>query len=367
MVFKNGGYTDIYEPYMQYLECIQGDHYAVSERMDGWAALVRDTEGSAIYMLVGTLCPWRRNLVPAGTGNLSGIIVNTNMPRYGGNMGRFSIRPVDEKDIAMPQKKNSPWKLLTGWIMDGSNGQKLTFELMGEVDGLWKNGKNGDRVLSDAGAKAYLWTDSNAAIHVDNDLNALDVSEKGFVHNGAILFKSPTTAWYSFDGAGTATGTKSFLMEFSGKKAKGTQMALSFSWSAGDQKMDHDWGFPVHWKVMCSVNDSEWIALRETATGQAKFSLRGQPYWDGKSALKANGHNYQTGFDCGMGNQQRSFLLPAEAIGAAKVVLRITPADSHMYSLRKVPSTSGETKDKVTRSFEGTTIIRFGEIKVEYK
>lgn len=282
-------------------------------------------------------------------------------------MGRFSIRPVDEKDIAMPQKKNSPWKLLTAWIMDGSNGQKLTFEIMGEVDGLWKNGKSGDRVLSDAGTKAFLWTDSNADIHVDNDLNALDCTEKGFVHNGAILFKSPTTAWYSFDGSGTVTDTKSFLIEFSGKKAKGTQMALSFSWSAGDQRMDHDWGFPVHWKVMCSVNGSEWITMKESSSGKEWFSLRGQPYWDGKSALKANGHNYQTGYDCGMGNQQRSFLLPSEAIGADKVVLRITPADSFMYSLRKVPSTPGETKDKISRSFEGTTIIRFGEIKVEYR
>lgn len=366
MVFKNGGYTDVYEPYMQPLPQIQGDGYGVSGRMDGWAALVRDGAGSCMYMLVNTLCPWRRNPVPRGVGVLNGILVNTDMPRYGGCMGRYSIRPVDEADIAVTSRK-SPWKLLTAWILDGSNGQKLDFEVMGEVDGLWKNGRKGDRVLNDAGTRAYLWTNSNSAIHVDSDLNATDGKDKGFVHDGAILFKGPTAGWYAFDKSGKAESNKSFFIEFPAKKVKGTAMCLSFSWSAGDQKMDHDWGFPANWTVMCSVDDGSWVRLRECATGKKVFSLRGQPYWDGKSAQAANGYYYRTGFDCGMGNQQRSFMLPKEAIGASKVVVRITPANSTMYSIRKHPEAPGECNVKIKQSFRGTTVIRFGEIKIEYR
>lgn len=367
-VFKEGGFTDVYEPYMQTLPSLHQDFYATSGRMDGWATLLRDNGGCGIYMLVNTLCPWRRNLTPRGTGMVKGIVVHTPMRRYGGDMGRYSIRPLDDKDIVFNGKGKSPWKMLSGWILDGENGQRLTFEMLGEVDGCWKNGQKGDKVLNDYGAKALLWTDSDSYIHIDNDLNSTTVSEKGFVHNGAILFRGPTKGWYTFSGNKKVTGTKSFFIEFSGKKAaKASQISLSFSWSAGSQKMDEDWGFPVNWNVLCSINDGEWIKLKETATGNTMISLRPQPHWDGKSKLANNGHNYNTGYDCGLGNQHRSFTLPDKAIGADKVVLRITPANNIMYSIRKVPSTPSECNNKITASFEGNTIIRFGEIKIEYR
>ncbi len=118
MVFKGGTFTDIYEPYGQYTPEIHDDplshkkYYDVSGRMDGWASLLRDREGSTIYMLVNLLCTWRRdgNMVPQGLGPVSGIVVHTPMRRYGGNMGRYSLRPVDRKDIVLSRKRNSPWK-----------------------------------------------------------------------------------------------------------------------------------------------------------------------------------------------------------------------------------------------------------------
>ena len=59
-VFKEGSYTNIWEPYAQSCGELHHYKYDINNRMDGWASLVRDSEGGAIYMLVNTLCAWRR-------------------------------------------------------------------------------------------------------------------------------------------------------------------------------------------------------------------------------------------------------------------------------------------------------------------
>ena len=132
-VFKEGSYTNIWEPYAQSCGELHHYKYDINNRMDGWASLVRDSEGGAIYMLVNTLCAWRRagKPLPQGMGPLSGVVVHTPMRRYGGDMGRYSIRPLDEGGIGVSRKRNSPWKRLTGWLLDGSAGASLEFELLG--------------------------------------------------------------------------------------------------------------------------------------------------------------------------------------------------------------------------------------------
>ena len=119
-VFKEGSYTNIWEPYAQSCGELHHYKYDINNRMDGWASLVRDSEGGAIYMLVNTLCAWRRagKPLPQGMGPLSGVVVHTPMRRYGGDMGRYSIRPLDEGGIGVSRKRNSPWKRLTGWLLD---------------------------------------------------------------------------------------------------------------------------------------------------------------------------------------------------------------------------------------------------------
>lgn len=84
------------------------------------------------------------------------------MRRYGGNMGRYSIRPLDESGLGFSKKGKSVWKTLSGWCLDGSNGQVLEFEMLGEQTGVWKDGRKGDRLVSDRGrAKSFFWTDSD--------------------------------------------------------------------------------------------------------------------------------------------------------------------------------------------------------------
>lgn len=371
MVFKDGCYTDIYEPYGQYVESIHHDYYDVNRRMDGWASLLRDQEGRTIYMLVNTLCPWRRTGKPLvrGFGPVSGIIVHTLMRRYGGDMGRYSIRPIDEKGLGFSKKNKPVWKTLAGWCLDGSNGQALEFEMLGVQTGVWKNGRKGDRLVSDIGkARAFFWTDSDSYIHIDSDVNALDAQGKGYAINGAIFFKGPSWKWFDFAPDGSAEG-KSFFVEVDARKVKGEEMTLNFAWYAGTQDGNDNWGYPAEWKVMYSLDGGPWKLVRETATGAKSFFLRSLPWWD-KQILIGNGSTpyIKTSFDSGLGSQQRSFSIPSEAFGH-EVLFRITPSSTLRSLLRSNPADNCVMEtNRIKNHDDGLrTLIRFGDIFIDYR
>ena len=369
-VFKEGSYTNIWEPYAQSCGELHHYKYDINNRMDGWASLVRDSEGGAIYMLVNTLCAWRRagKPLPQGMGPLSGVVVHTPMRRYGGDMGRYSIRPLDEGGIGVSRKRNSPWKRLTGWLLDGSAGASLEFELLG-YQNLGTEGRKGDRVLNDAGSsRGYLWTDCGAFVHVDGDYNALGTQNKGWVGNGAVVFKAPVPDWYKWDNMGRMVGSNAFYIAFSTKKARGTALQLAFEWGAGNQDGNFSWNFPLEWKAEYAVDGGEFQPLRDAATGRETFVLRSLPWWD--KVIDGSGHadRLRTPYDCGMGLQQRIFRLPAEAFGREEVVVRLSPASGLLSQIRGNPSADVLIPTSVVRkNSKQTTVIRFGTITVDYK
>lgn len=381
MVFKDGTYADIYEGYAQYVPGYpyNGD-YLPNLRMDGWASLMRDSRGNSIYMLINTSCAWRRNGkgVFKGMGPVTGIIVHTPLRRYGGEMGRYSLRPVEYGDIIDSKKTKSPWKCLTGWRIDDSIGQALVFETLGEQTGVLKNGKKGDRVINDIGStKGFLWTDSDSFVHIGSDLNFVDATLRGTQKNGAIMFKGPTKGWFDFDRKGKPVQAKSFYIQFSTKKAKGSLLQFSFAWIAGDTDAEHNYNYPGQWKVeytfddpsgwrMADLSTLNWTPVVDNATQMDMICLRSHPWWDAK--LKGNNGLKRTGYDCGLGMQQHSFNLPADALGRDCVVIRITPASFNLSAIRSNP-----TKDVLnpagvpTPDMRNVTWIRFGNISLDYK
>ena len=88
-------------------------------------------------------------------------------------------------------------------------------------------------MLNDAGSsRGYLWTDCGAFVHVDGDYNALGTQNKGWVGNGAVVFKAPVPDWYKWDNMGRMVGSNAFYIAFSTKKARGTALQLAFvSWA----------------------------------------------------------------------------------------------------------------------------------------
>ena len=370
-IFKEGSYTNIWEPY-----CIKSElhnvpkPYGVTSRMDSWASLLRDNDNSAIYMHVNTLCQWRRNgkPVPKGMVELNGIIVSSENRRHGGPMGRFQIRPVDEKDIVLAKGK-SPYKTIVGWFYEGNNGAEVNYEMMGyKTSQNWKTEVKGDRLLPDVG-KGYMWTTSDSYFVLCEDYNDVTTHERGRVYAGAIGFEGPTTSWYIFDSAGKVVGTNSIFIEFSTAKISGTALSVSFDFGAGKQSADTSWQYPAQWKVECSYDGRRWVTLKDTATDQLITNLRPVPFWPSRLKLLGGDKSVKpTGYDCGMGLQQHTYALPQAAFGCEKVLIRITPATDKLAQIRSKPEHDMILeKGVVTPTCKQTTFFRFGSINVYYK
>ena len=69
-----------------------------------YPTLVRDAEGSSLYMYTNMTCAYRRNgqKLPYGSGNISGVIVNEEFQPFG-DMGAYQIRHLSREDIALAQ------------------------------------------------------------------------------------------------------------------------------------------------------------------------------------------------------------------------------------------------------------------------
>ena len=371
VIFKDGSWANVYEPFVPYSEQIHSEcNYHPAGRMDGWATLLRDAKGSNIYMLVNMLCPWRRDGkgVPSGTGKVSGIIVHTQMPRYGGNMGRYCIRPLFREDIQISKGK-SPWKTYAGWVKPEGTGAVLDFEVYGTVGNLFKEGKSGDKIYNDVGTvTARLWTDTPSEVYVYSGFNALDPLKKGIVGNAAIMFKGKTVDWYEWDEDQKVIGSKAFYVSFSTRKLKAESIQFNFEWSAGTQDGNKCWYYPIDWQLECSKDGGlTWIPVQETATGAYSIELRSLPWDDRKIA--DSGHDFvkKPNFDTGLGPQQRSFNLPAEMLGQNEVIVRLSPASDDISRIRvefHSPSRSGKVQKKDTAR---ETWIRFESIQIDYR
>lgn len=355
IVFKDGSYYNVHEDY--------------TVKMDGWATLMRDSQGSGIYMHLTNACPWRRTgkELPAGTGTLSGIIVSEQNRRYGPDMGLYGIRPLDESDIALGSEK-SPWKTLVGWVKPEGSGQSLDFEISGTVGGLFKKGIANDRIYNDVGnTAAFLWTDSGSEVRVYSGYNSISRENHGFVGNCALMFIGRSVDWYVWDGAGNVVDTRSFFVSFNASKLKGCVAQLAIEWSAGTQDGNKSWFYPIDWKAECSADGENWYSLRDAATGSERIMLHNVPWKD--CVVKGSGHDFKKkpNYDTAMGPQQHSFMLPEQVLGSKEVIIRLTPASTDVAKVRVEAPTSyrnGQITDKDT---ERETWIRFESIQIDYK
>ena len=69
-----------------------------------YPTLVRDAEGSSLYMYTNMTCAYRRDgsKLPYGSGNISGVIVSEEFQPFG-DMGAYQIRHLSREDIALSQ------------------------------------------------------------------------------------------------------------------------------------------------------------------------------------------------------------------------------------------------------------------------
>lgn len=367
--FRNGCYTNIWEPYAQ--PSSVNSMLEPNGRMDSWAALVSDASDCerGIYMLVNTKCEWRRSgkPVPQGRGSVGGVVVFPWQRRYGGWMGRYGIRPIDEKDINVGNKrKEYPFRTHVGWFYDDNPSAELTFENMGTVAGVKSAKYSGDAVLAEVGS-GKLWSDSQAFVMLASDYNALNAANKGWVANAALRFDAPSSAWYEWNAAGEMTGTKSVFVEFSTEKLRAAQMLFCFRFGAGAQSCETSYDFPAQWCVEYSTDGGRTFErLREVATGKSVIAMRALPWWD--KVLKERGNlKAKTSYDAAMGYTDHAFVLPHDCFLRKRVTVRITPANDLLADVSANPKANTVGKRKASAYNDHKTVIRFGEIAVMYR
>lgn len=364
MLYKDGAYTEVLESYVQQLPALHKDcDYVPRNALDGWMTMLRDGNGGHIYMMVNSLCPWRRSgkMLPQGKGSVVGIIDNCTSRRFGGSAGRYSIRPLDEKSIMLDKKASSNWTRLAGWELDGSDGPSLKFHKGGIVEGLNKKGKSGDRVVNNSGkGSGLMWSDSGLSVWTGSSLGSITVDNKGFQSNSTILFRGATDLILPEGGEDKG----SIMVDVDASKVSGTQMTFNLSWFGGDKNPDHCWGYPSFWNVFCSVDGEQWTLLEDAVTGQTVTTLLPIPVFS--RAIKGLGKK-SLPYDCAVGTQMHSYALPGEVFGKKHVMIRLTPADEHVFVPRTKPSNDAPGFFKNVSSKKYKTTISFCKVTVDYR
>lgn len=343
--------------------------------MDGAANLMYDQSGAAIYALINMGCDWRRSKVPAGAGDVSGVIVHQDMPRWGGNVGTYSIRPLDETDFNMSAV--SQWNTLAEWVMTEGTTDENSYS--------WKHGADNadgysgtkasiltqNKLCATNGASALIYSENldgrttGTSLHgkgatpvsVEYGYRGLDVTSPssaetfGMTKGSAITFWGNPSGWFK-DGVSGNEGYNGIVIEFDTKNVSGSVLSVGFSIAAGypnDSKpqlniaLQSSTSFPVYWTVEYSVDGgARWTEVANEATSRIGFEMRSIPWTlDGtvdyipnygtKSKIKV-----ETQSDTGFGYVPYRFNLPSSVFGQDKVMIRIRPTSNVIMSLNSV-------------------------------
>lgn len=343
--------------------------------MDGAANLLYDQSGATIYALINMGCDWRRSQVPAGAGDVSGVIVHQEMPRWGGNVGTYSIRPLDELDFNMSAV--SQWNTLAEWVMTEGTTDENSYS--------WKHGADNadgysgtkastltqNKLCATNGASALIYSENldgrttGTSLHgkgatpvsVEYGYRGLDVTSPssaetfGMTKGSAITFWGNSSGWFR-NGVSGNDGYNGIVMEFDTKSVSGSVLSVGFSIAAGypnDSKpqlniaLQSSTSFPVYWTVEYSVDGgARWTEVANEATSRIGFEMRSIPWTlDGtveyipnygtKSKIKV-----ETQSDTGFGYVPYRFNLPSSVFGQDKVMIRIRPTSNIIMSLNSL-------------------------------
>lgn len=388
---------------------------------DGAANLLYDGSNRAIYLLLNMNCAWRRTgrSVPQGIGTVRGIVVHTPMERWGGNVGRYSIRPFDEADIDIPRAAASAYTTLAEWRLDkglisvgayvwNDSGSYTVGSAANSAAQLVQNRLHATTDNSGGGARLYsenrmlnqtVATDRSYPVAIVHGYRGLSVSNyvagdgttMGMSKYTMLAFCGNVAGWYDWDGDRWTGRTRGIVMEFSTTGAGGSMAAVSFSIAAGKHSTNEaatSWSnassFPADWKVEYATSSdggatwSDYAEAVNAATGERGFEMRSLPWCINGAAARLSifdtaNQNLWTHSDFGFGLVPYRFALPAEVLGKSKVRVRIAPSTDLLATWNAGQSgyALGQTarKERVTRTypFAIANAIYVEDLSIQYK
>lgn len=401
---------------------------------DELASMITDKEHKAIYALINSKCEWRRDLTngtikaPAGVGTTSGVIVHSTNPSYG-NLGTYQIRPLDQTSFDMPETEAYSTNVLAAW--------RLTQATVSVGKYKWNNGGAFVYAKKNVGEQTNLnkmhpthgeITDYSASLY-SNNRTVVATHNVGFASESksslnnqtyhptivdgcksthkiwtgttnadpnccskasALGFWSDVASYYEWNDQGNWTGnTTGIIMEFPATAATG-KMSVQFTMGSlaygrtdnankmtmGQKLRSATYGFPLYWKVECSIDGgATWTRCTCAITGADQFKMNPTMHWLNGSGyeltdfLTGTKIKPQTPIEHCPGFMQEKFILPANAAGAANVMLKISPASLRLAAYSGVDYTSAidVPGHDCTKSYSYSHALVLEDVVVSYR
>lgn len=365
---------------------------------------------------------------PAGVGTTSGVIVHSKNVSYG-NIGTYQIRPLDQSSFNMSTSEAYTTNVLAAWRLtletvsvgkykwnDGGAfvyakkevGQQANFNKMhpthGEIKDYSASLYSTNRTVVATHNVGYA-SESKTSLHnqtyhptIVDGCKSIHKTWTGTTNNdptccskaSALGFWGDVASYYEWTEQGDWTGkTNGIVMEFPATTASG-KMSVQFSMgSLAYGRTDNankltmpvklrsaTFGFPLYWKVECSIDGGNtWTACTNAVNGEQQFKMNPtMHYLDGKSYeitdfLTSVKIKPQTPLEHCPGFVQQKFILPAHATGAAKVMLKISPASLRLaaYSGVDYKSAIDVPGHDCTKSYSYSHALVLEDVVVSYK
>lgn len=296
--------------------------------------LIRDIEGSSMYMMTNVTCPYRRDgsVMPYGSGNISGVIVHEIYKNFekNGNIGRYQIRHFTREEIALEENfENSFSALAVEFRYADIPGEFDYTELPNAIRATYGKGElchtYGTEVGNFSDSYVYLGPTNNkkgeyangAGIILEDGSQYLPVEGRESAQNpdakcclskDLMLSWSHKYWWDSSNGRGY-----SWLVKFTTKNITSDRASLQFAMHNNSQSARS----PRYWKAEYSLttsdcgpeSDDQWTLIGE-------FTCHDVAIW-------ASQNDWQL-----LGTRVYDFPLPVEILGQESVCIRLTPRNN---------------------------------------
>lgn len=303
-------------------------------RLAKFPILIRDIQGSSMYMFTNMTCPYRRNgeRLPYGSGDITGIVVHESYKSFekDGNIGRYQLRHLTREDIDLREDFSDSFsEIITEFryakfptefqetvlpkaiLATKGNGELChtygsvsnyspSYFYIGEC-GSKKKGKyaEGAGIELDGGGIYEPWIGTESAQNTDG---------KGWFKDNLKLSWSNKYWWNSSEGRGYC-----WLVNFSTAGIVSDRVSVQFAMYNNSQQARS----PRYWKAQYSLTttdctpetDSEWFDIGE-------FTVPDVAIW-------ASQNDWQT-----LGTRVYDFPLPTEILGRESVSIRLTPRNN---------------------------------------
>ena len=290
----DGSYTNIHENYKNYSDCTP--------------LTLFDRDGDWIRMLTNSETPWRRTGggVPKGAGTLAGIVVHTELPRYGvgtGRIGTYQIRVLEEEDIAL-QPSDGRARTLVEWNWNSKSVARNDDATKTHA----ATGKSNATIKPDIGEGQLYSTIADNEIGTNNGPYLITDAFNGlttasYTYKGACNFlcSAGSSWWNSAENRGEA-----IVARFSTAGIATDRMMLIFDAHGGSGNVN-DVRFPTCWQLEYSLDGTDWHVFA------TDICMRPQMAWNNAATLP-----YYT-----PGTVDYAFRLPAEVLNRATVYIAL--------------------------------------------